>query len=311
LTSGSASLAETSPLPHTSPSAAPGRRTPSAQYETGMSPNDEVVLTTLPNWPIRGSLDANRLVTAGSHCGTSIRDTTCLPGMTGTVLATRVGHLAALALVSASLTVVGAGCGGGGSHSTTQLQIRLTYYPAGNATTKNFTLDCEPVRGTLPLATRVCQDIARHRKAMLNPRTTTPRSTCGGSPTMPQLVIDATDKGARTSFSGSPWWLAGRDAARDLLRCKPEACRVPIRNAGRPDPANYTHSARTGHVVVPPNSDSGPARHDAVRSARCCRPARLAHRSTPAAVERGTWLRDRVRRPVGAGVDRWRVGCYL
>jgi hypothetical protein len=94
-----------------------------------------------------------------------------------------------------------------------RLHIWLTYYPSGHQTTQSFTLDCAPVGGTLPLAARVCTDIARHREAMLNPRA--PRSQCLGSQMIPQLVIDTNNKGAQTSFGGSPWcgWPGGTPLA--------------------------------------------------------------------------------------------------
>ena len=88
-----------------------------------------------------------------------------------------------------------------------------TSHPAGHETTKSLTLDCQPVAGTLPLASRVCNDIARHQHAMLNPRAS--RSTCVGGRTLPQLVIDANSKGTHTSISGTPWcgWPGGTPLA--------------------------------------------------------------------------------------------------
>jgi hypothetical protein len=68
--------------------------------------------------------------------------------------------------------------------------------------TDHFTLDCDPLGGTLPLASRVCADIERHAQAMLAPRE--PRSTCGGSPFMPVVEVSV-EQGARGGgFSGSP-----------------------------------------------------------------------------------------------------------
>lgn len=106
------------------------------------------------------------------------------------------------------------GCGGSGSHSAISVHIKVTTYSSMTASAmRSFTLGCDPAAGTLPFAARVCRDIACLWRAMLNPRT--PRSTCLGSPTMPQLVIDANNKGRKSGFSGSPWcgWPGGTPLA--------------------------------------------------------------------------------------------------
>src|SRR5262245_44795044 len=87
-----------------------------------------------------------------------------------------VKHVLAMAVLCA----IAASCGGG-NHSAVKVHIRLTHF----GMTQSFTLGCMPVGGTLPLAAQVCQDIAQHSQAMLMPRAR--RSTCLGSPSMPQL----------------------------------------------------------------------------------------------------------------------------
>ena len=139
-----------------------------------------------------------------------------------------------LTLVVAILAVV-AGCGGSGGHSAIGLRINITMFTGNKQQTKSFTLGCRPVTGTLPLALRVCRDIARHPRAMLNPLPA--RTNCSGSPTMPQLTVTTSRDGEKASFGGSPncgwpggaalavYFLAaqrdaqGLDRSEPLLRC--------------------------------------------------------------------------------------------
>jgi hypothetical protein len=109
------------------------------------------------------------------------------------------GRVVAALAVGAVLALTGAGCGG--SRSAIQLELRVTSYPNGKQTTKRFTLGCRPTSGSLPLAARVCRDIARHPQAMVAPRA--PRSTCGGGPLMPTVDVVVV-RGAPGGFSGSP-----------------------------------------------------------------------------------------------------------
>ena len=105
------------------------------------------------------------------------------------------------AAVAAALLVAGRGCGGG-RHSAINVRITVTTYPSAKRTTQSFTLGCRPVSGTLPLRVRVCGDIARHARAMLDPGPA--RSTCGGGPFMAVLTISTVDNGKHADFAGSP-----------------------------------------------------------------------------------------------------------
>jgi hypothetical protein len=78
----------------------------------------------------------------------------------------------------------------------------------GSRRVRSFTLTCNPVGGTLPLAQRICLDIKLHTKAMLEPPKSgrPPRETilCSGGPSMPLLSVRATRHGTTRTFSGSP-----------------------------------------------------------------------------------------------------------
>ena len=93
-----------------------------------------------------------------------------------------------------------AGCGG--SQSQIALKITVTRYVRAKPTTVRFALGCRPTSGSLPLAARICGDIARHRQAMLAPRGQ--RSTCAGGPRMPSVEVDVVRGAAGGGFSGSP-----------------------------------------------------------------------------------------------------------
>jgi len=77
----------------------------------------------------------------------------------------------------------------------------------GSRRERSFTLTCNPVGGTLPLAQRICLDIKSHTNAMLDPpKPGPPRETivCGGGPSMPFVSVRATRHGTTRTFSGSP-----------------------------------------------------------------------------------------------------------
>jgi hypothetical protein len=148
---------------------------------------------------------------------------------------------AAVVLVLLAVLVVTAGCGGHNRSTRSRVQVRitLTSWSSNRKHTEGFTLGCEPISGTLPLAVRVCGDIARHPTAMLDPPKR--RWTCSGSPFMPQLTILSTRQGEKASFGGSPgcdwpggtaltiYWAASRHDPRILnlaeprLRCDDDA----------------------------------------------------------------------------------------
>lgn len=144
-------------------------------------------------------------------------------------------RLLAFAVFAVAFAFVCAGCAGG-SHSKVGLRITITHYvfekgQEPKRVTDHYTLNCEPVSGTLPLAGRICSDIARHRLAMLAPGQ--PRSTCGGSPFMPVVNVDVEHGASGGGFSGSPGcgWPGGTQATiyfeasahntRQLARAEP------------------------------------------------------------------------------------------
>lgn len=68
-------------------------------------------------------------------------------------------------------------------------------------------LTCNPTGGTLPLASRVCHDIALHPKAMLEPPKPGPpvkTSVCAGGPFMPELSVAISANLTARTFAGSP-----------------------------------------------------------------------------------------------------------
>jgi hypothetical protein len=105
------------------------------------------------------------------------------------------------AVVASALLLAAGGCGGG-SHSAINVRITVTTYPNAKRKTQSFTLGCRPASGTLRLRVRVCDDIARHTRAMLDPPAA--RSTCAGGPFMPVLTISTSDDGKQANFVGSP-----------------------------------------------------------------------------------------------------------
>jgi hypothetical protein len=68
--------------------------------------------------------------------------------------------------------------------------------------TSRYTLRCRPTGGTLPLAARVCGDIARHPAAMLTPRR--PRSVCDQPPGAPEVTVESRWNGRSFRYSDSP-----------------------------------------------------------------------------------------------------------
>jgi hypothetical protein len=110
---------------------------------------------------------------------------------------TRLGFAA----VGVALALIGAGCGGG-RRAVVDAHVTVTSYTGGARSTQSFSLRCGPVSGTLPLAARICGDIARHPQAMLRPLPG--RSTCGGGPNMSELTITSTSGGKTTTFAGAP-----------------------------------------------------------------------------------------------------------
>jgi hypothetical protein len=101
----------------------------------------------------------------------------------------------------AACTVV-AGCGE--RSSAISVQVRVTTYdaPSHKAAEHRFTLGCETTSGSLPLAARICADIARHPVSMLSPGRA--RSVCGGLVFGPVVAVSANRSGHKSSFGGQP-----------------------------------------------------------------------------------------------------------
>lgn len=90
-----------------------------------------------------------------------------------------------------------------GLQSHVRVRIALTTYTnVRHRHVRTFTLGCRPVAGTLPLASRVCVDIARHPVAMLDPPPA--RTTCSPPAGSSELTVVADANGSRTTFGGVP-----------------------------------------------------------------------------------------------------------
>lgn len=105
-------------------------------------------------------------------------------------------------LAGAAVVAALSGCGHASSVAGTKVRIQLTTHTGGSRVTHVFSLACDPARGSLPLAARVCADIRRHPQAMLEPLPF--RSTCAGGPLMPELTVTTARAGKTASFTGSP-----------------------------------------------------------------------------------------------------------
>jgi hypothetical protein len=152
--------------------------------------------------------------------------------------------LAAVAAVVGLVCVLPvAGIGAAGriaGRETPIVRIEVTTYRATVRHVESFSLTCNPTHGSLPLAGRVCADIALHPRAMLDPpKPGPPRQSqfCSGGPFMPQLSVRVTRNGGTRGFGGSPgcnwpgnqalavYYDASRSDTRDLteseleLRC--------------------------------------------------------------------------------------------
>ncbi|HEY4413826.1 MAG TPA: hypothetical protein VGN06_12580 [Gaiellaceae bacterium] len=98
----------------------------------------------------------------------------------------------------AAVTLTAAGCGNGADGSAISVHVTITVDATQTVT---FTLNCRPTSGTLPFASGVCRDIARHPQPLLDPLPA--RSICLGGPGH-DVTVSATDNGKTVSFSGVP-----------------------------------------------------------------------------------------------------------
>jgi hypothetical protein len=106
----------------------------------------------------------------------------------------RLVWLSALVALLAGLGGAGAGAGAAGGRGVS-VTIRLSSWkvvPGARTTTRvdTFTLSCNPPRGTLPFAARLCRDIRAHPTATLTPPTA--RTVCSGVPVHPNPNVAAT-----------------------------------------------------------------------------------------------------------------------
>jgi hypothetical protein len=117
---------------------------------------------------------------------------------------------AATVLVAVLCVLLVAGVGAAAraaSSSRSSVRIELTTYRLTVRRVQVFSLSCSPTGGNLPLAGRICRDIARHPKAMLDPPHSGLRRTsivCSGGPFMPQLAVAVTTNGGTRRIAGSP-----------------------------------------------------------------------------------------------------------
>lgn len=125
-----------------------------------------------------------------------------------------------LAAVAVGATVAGlaAGCGGGAAKAAVSVKVTVQSYSFGTAhftrrQTRSFSLTCGPVSGTLPYASRICADIARHPQPMLDPLPA--RILCAGGPNEPLVTVTSDGNGKTATFSAVPdcTWPDGVGAA--------------------------------------------------------------------------------------------------
>jgi Tol biopolymer transport system component len=123
--------------------------------------------------------------------------------------------------------------------------------------TSSFSLTCAPVSGTLPFAQRICGDIGRHPRAMLDPGK--PRTNCGGSLVAPLLRVTARFGQKQTVLSGMPfcnwpggtalgiYWAATKQDAQTLDRFEPRLrCGEDPVLLARPTPWASVNACRHG-----------------------------------------------------------------
>lgn len=124
----------------------------------------------------------------------------------------------AFCLATAGVVAALSGCGSGGLKAAVSVKVTVQSYYFGKShfskpQTRTYYLTCGPVGGTLPYASRICADIARHPQPMLDPLPA--RIVCSGGLTAPQVTVTSKSNGKSTTFSAVPdcTWPDGVGAA--------------------------------------------------------------------------------------------------
>jgi len=117
----------------------------------------------------------------------------------------RTRLVAAVAGVVAAAAIV-ATAGTGAASSPIRLRITLTTYTHFTQRhERTYTLNCDPTSGTLPLAGRICRDVARHPLAMLGMLNTgRGRSVCSPPAGSPEVAVEATRGSKHARFGDVP-----------------------------------------------------------------------------------------------------------
>jgi hypothetical protein len=121
---------------------------------------------------------------------------------------TRAVAIAACVLTTAIAVLAISGCTSAkhsnATKSTISVEVRVTTYDprSHKQIAHRYSLDCDPISGSLPFAQRLCADIARHPISMLSPGRS--RSVCLGPVFGPVLSVSGTLNGHSSSFSGEP-----------------------------------------------------------------------------------------------------------
>jgi len=114
----------------------------------------------------------------------------------------RAPQFAAVAAAAAALATAG------GATGSTPVHLRITLTTYTHFTERHehaYTLGCDPTSGTLPLANRVCRDVASHPLAMTG--MVSPgrgRSVCSPPPGSPEVVVEATRGSRHARFGDVP-----------------------------------------------------------------------------------------------------------
>lgn len=111
-------------------------------------------------------------------------------------------------LATAGVVAALSGCGSGGPKAAVSVKVTVQSYYFGKShfakpQTRTYSLTCGPVGGTLPFASRICADIARHPQPMLDPLPAR-GVVCSGGPFEPQVTVTTAREGKKTTFSAVP-----------------------------------------------------------------------------------------------------------